>query len=74
MEYITTGRRQIVSWNWCGRCGGEMVSCECEEIVDDDSNYDVDADDYEIVSDWQVDWEVNDNGVGRIVILNERHR
>lgn len=59
-----------MGWNWCGVCGGEMVSCECpEDSVDDDCNYDFDADDYEIVSDLQVDWKDNDGSIGGSVVI-----
>jgi hypothetical protein len=70
MEYMANRKGQIVSWNWCGRCGGEMVSCECEEVIDDeDGNYDPDAEDYVVVSDWQVDWKDNENGIGGSVVI-----
>jgi len=59
-----------MSWGWCGRCGGELISCECEELIDDDDcNYDADADDYEVVNDSQVVMEYNSDGAMRIVVL-----
>jgi hypothetical protein len=58
-----------MSYSWCGVCGGEMVSCECVESVDDDDNYDPDAEDYVVVADWQVDWKDNENGIGGSVVI-----
>ena len=57
-----------MTWGWCNVCGGEMVSCECEEDLGND-NYDPELDDYEVIDDRQVVWTVNDNGVGRVEVL-----
>jgi hypothetical protein len=56
-----------VSYYWCKDCGGEMVSCECPEIVDDYDGPEL-ADDYEEIDDRAVVWVVGDNGVGRVEV------
>lgn len=56
-----------MSWDWCSRCGGEMVSCDCEEVVESD---DVECDDdYEEIDDRRVVAEVNGDGAIRIVVM-----
>lgn len=56
-----------MSYYWCGDCGGEMVSCECPEIVDDRDG--PEEYDDEVVEDRNVIWTVGDNGVGRIEVV-----
>lgn len=56
-----------MSWGWCGRCGGELISCECKEIVEsDDAELD---DEYEEIDDSRVVWEYNSDGAIRIVVM-----
>jgi hypothetical protein len=57
-----------MSYYWCSRCGGEMVSCECGEVDE--------VDDYtpepeylaEDIDDRFVVWTVNDSGIGRVEV------
>jgi hypothetical protein len=52
---------------YCKGCGGEMVSCECDDIIEDDytpeSEYLC-----EDIDDRHVVWVVGDNGVGRVEV------
>lgn len=55
-----------MGWGWCKDCGGETVSCECEEI-----DYEAEEpvfEEYlcEDIDDRRVVWVVGDNGVGRV--------
>jgi hypothetical protein len=56
-----------MNYDWCSQCGGEMVSCECEEVEEYD-DYEPDEDDYEEIDDSRVIFSINDNGVGRIEV------
>jgi len=59
-----------MGYDWCADCGGEMVSCECEEFVDEYDDYDgPDGDDSEEIDDHNVVWSVDPNGVGRIEVV-----
>lgn len=57
-----------MSWDWCRLCGGEMVSCECPEIVDDYDGPDGYPEPVEEIDDRCVVWVVADNGVGRVEV------
>jgi hypothetical protein len=52
--------------DFCHRCRGELVTCDCEPEYDDrDGPADVD---YEEINDRSVVWVVGDNGVGRVEV------
>ena len=54
----------MVGYSWCKQCGGEMVSCECENI-DDYDDYDGPVgteDDYEPICDKYVIWVPGEPG------------
>lgn len=57
-----------MSWDWCSRCGGEMVSCECPEVVDDYDGPGQYPEPVEEIDDRCVVWVVGDNGVGRVEV------
>ena len=60
-----------MNYYWCKDCGGERVSCECPEIVDDYDDYDgpdTYPEPYEEIDDSRVIFSINDNGVGRIEV------
>jgi len=59
-----------MNYYFCNRCRGEMVSCDCEEIMDDeDYDYLPVAEDYIVVNDSQVVMGFNSAGAMQIEIM-----
>lgn len=52
--------------NYCRQCQGELVSCDCDEITEEDYA----PEEYlaEDIDDRAVVWVVADNGVGRVEV------
>jgi len=52
--------------NYCRHCQGELVSCDCDEITEEDYV----PEEYlaEDIDDRFVVWTVNDSGIGRVEV------